>query len=210
MGGIGAASTQARTSERLLLERATIVAPVRAMDQRGQGCDQMDAAVVQDVRGQRRAAPASCAGLQSRQFLAYAGDAGAYQRLVADELEGETDQDRREGGEPRPLYRFPNGRGRHPTADVPRDFAADRGTTAAATTSASVRRPIVMRSQIDGGVHPNASENSQINPSTIVRAAQGDGSRPNLASVLQEGDKSANIHVRSGAIWAIPVQAASV
>ncbi len=29
---------------------------------------------------------------------------------------------------------------------------------------------------------------------------------PNLASVLQEGDKSANIHVRSGAIWGIAVE----
>jgi hypothetical protein len=45
-------------------------------------------------------------------------------------------------------------------------------------------------------VRLNASENNQINPSTIVRAAQGDGSRPNLASVLQEGGESANIHVR--------------
>ena len=35
---------------------------------------------------------------------------------------------------------FQMGRGRHRTANVPRDFAADRGATAAATTSASVRR----------------------------------------------------------------------
>jgi hypothetical protein len=34
-----------------------------------------------------------------------------------------TDQDRREGGEPRSLRRISDGRGRHPTADVPRDFA---------------------------------------------------------------------------------------
>jgi hypothetical protein len=54
-------------------------------------------------------------------------------------------------------------------------------------------------------VRPNASENNQINSSTIIRPAQGDGSRPNLASALQEGRKSANIHVRSGAIWGIPV-----
>jgi hypothetical protein len=38
------------------------------------------------------------------------------------------------------LRRISDGRGRHPTADVPRDFAADRGTTAAATTGAGVRR----------------------------------------------------------------------
>src|ERR1700730_4580004 len=47
---------------------------------------------------------------------------------------------------------------------------------------------------------------NQINPSTIVRAAPSSGSRPNIASVLQESEKSANIHVRSGAIWRIPVQ----
>ena len=40
----------------------------------------MDAAVMPDVRRQRRPAPASCAGLQSRQFLAHAGDA----RLIKD------------------------------------------------------------------------------------------------------------------------------
>jgi hypothetical protein len=124
---------------------------LRAVDQGGQGRDQMDAAVMSDVRRQRRPAPASCAGLQSRQFLAHAGDARANQRLVSDEPEGEADQDRCEGGLPRTLCCLPDGGGRHPTADVPRDFAADCGTTAAATTSASVRRAIVMRSQaIDG------------------------------------------------------------
>ena len=35
---------------------------------------------------------------------------------------------------------------------------------------------------------------------------RGDGSRQHLASVLQEGRKSANIHVISGAIWGIPVK----
>src|SRR5271165_6562158 len=85
----------------------------------------MDAAVMSDVRRQRRPAPASCAGLQSRQFLAHAGDARANQRLVSDEPEGEADQDRCEGGLPRTLCCLPDGGGRHPTADVPRDFAAD-------------------------------------------------------------------------------------
>src|SRR5260370_11607650 len=116
------------------------------MDQRGKGCDQVDAAVVQDVRSQRRAAPASCARLQSRQFLAHPGDARADQGLVADEPEGEVDQDRREGGEPRTLCRLPNGGGRHPTANVPGDFAADRGTTAATATSASMKRTIAIHS----------------------------------------------------------------
>ena len=133
---------------RRLLQQAR---DVRAMDQGRQGRDQVDAAVVPDVRRQRRPAPASCAGLQSRQLPAHAGDARADQGLVADEPEGEADQDRREGGQPRPLRRLSDGRGRHPTADVPRDFAADRGTTAAATTSASVRRSIVMRSRATDG-----------------------------------------------------------
>ena len=63
-------------------------------------------AVVQDVRGQRRAAPASCARLQSWQLSPHACNTGADQGLVADELEGEADQDRREGGEPRTLCRL--------------------------------------------------------------------------------------------------------
>ena len=45
------------------------------MDQGGQRRDQVDATVVPNVRRQRRAAPTSCARLQSRQFLADAGDA---------------------------------------------------------------------------------------------------------------------------------------
>src|SRR6516162_3609299 len=107
---------------------------VRAMDQGGQRRDQVDATVVPNVCRQRGAAPASCARLQPRQFPAHAGDAGA-------------DQDRREGSEPRPLCYLPDGRGRHPTANVPGDFAAHRGTAAAATTSASVRRSMVVRSR---------------------------------------------------------------
>jgi hypothetical protein len=68
------------------------------------------------------------------------------------------------------------------------------------------RRSSRIQEHPTGGVRANASENSEINPSTIVRAAQGDDSRPHLASVLQEGGKSTNIHVRSGAIcWGIPV-----
>jgi Transposase DDE domain group 1 len=62
---------------------------VRAMDQGGQRRDQVDATVVPNVRRQRGAAPASCARLQPRQFPAHAGDAGADQGLVADDLEGQ-------------------------------------------------------------------------------------------------------------------------
>src|SRR5262245_12178560 len=108
------------------------------MDQGGKRRDQVDATVVPNVCRQRGAAPASCTRLQSRQFLADAGDAGADQGLVTDKLEGEADQDRRESRDPRPLCYLPDGRGRHRTANVPRDFAAHRRATAAATTSASV------------------------------------------------------------------------
>src|SRR5437660_1684120 len=118
------------------------------MDQGRQGRDQVDTAVVQDVRGQRRAAPTSCARLQSWQLSPYACNTGADQGLVADELEGEADQDRREGGEPRSLCYLPNGGGRHPTTNVPGDSAADRGTTAATTTRASMKRLIVTRSSV--------------------------------------------------------------
>src|SRR3954471_17263910 len=115
------------------------------MDQGRQGRDQVDTTVVQDVRGQRRAAPASCARLQSWRLAPHACNTGADQGLVADELGGEADQDRREGGEPRTLCRLPDGGGRHPATNVPRDTTNDRGTTAAATTRSSMKRSIVTR-----------------------------------------------------------------
>ena len=67
-----------------------------------------------------------------------------------------------------------------------RDFAAHRGTAAAATTSASVRRSMsCTQEQPTEGVRPNARENSQMNPSTIVRAARAAGSQPYLPSGFQ-------------------------
>ena len=59
--------------------------------------EQVDAAVVPDVRRQRGAAPASYARVQSRQLPARAGNARTDQGLVADEPEGEADQNRRKG-----------------------------------------------------------------------------------------------------------------
>ncbi len=44
------------------------------------------------------------------------GDARADQGLVPEEPQGEVDQDRREGRQPRALCRIPGGRGRHPPA----------------------------------------------------------------------------------------------
>ena len=71
---------------------------------------------------------------------------------------------RREG---RPLCYLPDGRGRHRTANVRRDFAANRGATAAATTSASVRRSMsCIQEQPTEGVRPIAREKGRIRPST--------------------------------------------
>src|SRR5262245_16006416 len=162
------------------------------MDQGRQGRDQVDTAVVQDVRGQRRAARTSCAGLQSWQLSPHACNTGADQGLVADELEGEADQDRREGGEPRTLCRLPNGGGRHPTTNVPGDSAADRGTTAAATTRASMKRSIVTRS--------SAIDRRNASPSSIVRAARAAGSQPYLPSGFQGRCKIATLHAGFGVI----------
>ena len=49
-----------------------------------------------------------------------------------------------------------------------------------------------------------AAKNEQISPTTTVPVARGVDSRPHLASVLQEGRKSTNIHAGSGVIWGIP------
>jgi Transposase DDE domain group 1 len=46
----------------------------------------------------------------------------ADQGLVTDKFEGQADQDRREGREPCPLHRLPDGRGRNPSTNVPGDL----------------------------------------------------------------------------------------
>jgi len=58
---------------------------MRAMDQGGQGRDQMDAAVMSFVRSQRGAPLSSRARLLPRQLPAHAGNAGADQRSVDDD-----------------------------------------------------------------------------------------------------------------------------
>ena len=127
----------------------------------------------------------------------------ADQGLVADESEGQADQDRREGGEPRPLCYLPHGRGRHRTANVPRDFAAHRGATAAAT-SGSVRRSMSCISRQKECVQmPGKMARSDPRPSIRTRGA---GSGQHLASVLQEGRENANIDAGLGFIWGISDQ----
>ena len=97
------------------------------MDQGGQRRDQVDATVVPNVRRQCGAAPASCARLQPRQFPAHAGDAGADQGLVADDLEGQADQDRREGVSHGRYVIFQMAEVAIAWQNVPGDFAAHRG-----------------------------------------------------------------------------------
>jgi hypothetical protein len=57
-----------------------------------------------------------------------------------------------------------------------------------------------VQAQSTGGMRPDASENSQINPSTIVRAARAAGSQPHLASGFQGRCKIATIHAGFGVI----------
>src|SRR6202011_5491443 len=61
-----------------------------------------------------------------------AEDGGA---VVADQPAGQTDQDRREGGEPWPLCDVPDGRGRGAATDVRRNPVADRAAAGTARTS---------------------------------------------------------------------------
>ncbi len=112
------------------------------MNQRGQRRDPMDAAFLPIIRRQRRPPSASCARLQSRQFPSHAGDAGADQGLVADEPQGKADQDRREGRQPRPLCRLPDGGGSNSQKPLRRHLAADRRTPPAAGNVNSMRRSV--------------------------------------------------------------------
>src|SRR5262249_942845 len=117
-------------------------------------------------------------------------------------------QDRREGREPRPLCCLPDGRGRHPTANVPGDSAAHRGTAAAATTSASMRRSTVMRSRATDGM--SASECQGKRPDQAVKH-RSDGRECREPSTLshmgfQPVQRMSTIHVSSGFIWGIPVK----
>ncbi len=109
--------------------RRRLLQPARhsgAMNQGRQGRAQVDPALMPFLRRQRRASSAPCAGLQSRQLHADAGDAPSDGVVVADQPARETDQDRREGRQPWPLRHIPNGRGLGIAADVLRHPVADR------------------------------------------------------------------------------------
>ena len=104
-------------------------------------------------------------GKFKRQLHADTGPAGGNQALVVDRPAGKTRQNWCQGRAPWPLRYLPDGRGRGAEGIVPRDSAADRGTTTTATTSACVRRRwSCVQERLMGGVCPNASENGQISP----------------------------------------------
>jgi hypothetical protein len=102
---------------------------------------------------------------------------------------------------------LPDGRGRHRTANVPRDSAAHRGATAAATTSASVRRSMsCIQEQPTEECVQMPGKMARSDPRPSVRVTRGDGSGQHLASVLQEGRENANIDAGLGFIWRILVE----
>jgi hypothetical protein len=85
---------------------------------------------------------------------------------------------------------------------------AHRGTAAAATTSASMRRPAVMRSRATDGM--SASECQGKRPDQAVKH-RSDGRECREPSTLwhlgfQPVQKTSTIHVSSGFIWGIPVK----
>src|SRR5262245_50661419 len=92
---------------------------------------------------------------------------------------------------------------RHRTANVPGDFAAHRGATAAATTSASVSHAFKSNRQKECVQMPGKMARSDPRPS--LRVTRGAGSGQHLASVLQEGRENANIDAGLGFIWRISV-----
>ena len=77
------------------------------------------------------------------------------------------------------LRRLSNGGGRHPTTNVPGDPAADRGTAAAATTSASMRRSTVMHSRATDGMSASECQGNRPDQAIKHRSDVGNvGSHP--------------------------------
>eukprot|EP01036_Dinobryon_divergens_P050555 gene50555-67694_t len=124
-------TTMARPSENVVsfcYKRCTCEQRIKG----GEGRAQMDSAFLPFLLRHHGSPSASCAGLQPRQLPAHAGDVGADWWSVNDVAAGEADQDRRQARQPPPPRR-------DLTPSVRRDPAADRGTAAAATSSAGVR-----------------------------------------------------------------------
>jgi hypothetical protein len=116
-------------------ERGGLLQPPRhggAVNRGGQGGGPLDPAVVPLLVRQRRPAPAARARLQPRHLPADAGAAGGGGAVDADHPAGEAGQDRRQGGEPRPLRHLPDGRGGGAAAAVRGGAVAHRPAAGAA------------------------------------------------------------------------------
>ncbi len=123
-----------------------------AIHQGRQERDQMDAAVVPQVPRQRRPAPASRPGLQSRQLHADTGFAEGGGALVLDDATGEAGQDWRQGSEPRPACHFPTGGGCGAEGAVPKNPPPHRWAATGLSTAMTALDPVASRSPDRTGV----------------------------------------------------------
>src|SRR5271155_4359610 len=103
----------------------------------------MDAPVLSRLCGQPSAVAAICAGVQSGQLSASGRVAPSGAALDADDVAGETDQDRSEGGAPFAAGDLPDGGGGNPTGIVPnysgKDWVAEIADTGGGLTTAGRR-----------------------------------------------------------------------
>ena len=105
---------------------------------------------------------ASGARLRSRQFPAHAGDTGADRGLVTDESEGQADQDRREGREPWPLHRLPDGCGRNPSTHVPGERLIAEPRPKPPPAPARGRKWSCVHGHLTAEVHPDSTQNQTL------------------------------------------------
>jgi hypothetical protein len=108
---------------------------------------------------------------------------------------------------------------RHPLIGLPRQSVFGRLAGYEDVNDAErLRHDPAMRRILGGkAAQGRAASSSQIqmpgkmtkSPSTTIPTTPGTGSRPQLASILREGRKSANIHLSSGVIWGIPERLAA-
>ncbi len=119
------ATNPSRPAERMVVfyhQRGTVEQWIKEGKER----DQLEAAIVPLVPGQRRSPPAAQAGLQPRQRPARVGAAGDSRAPVAYDAAREVREDRRQGCAARSRHDLPDGRGRRAEVAVPGDPAAHR------------------------------------------------------------------------------------
>ena len=149
-----------------------------------------------------------CSHVLPTTIPAHTGDAGADQGLVADDLERQADQDRREGREPRPLCYLPDGGGRHRTANVPGDFAARCRAAAEAAARASMRRPngYAFNSARRADCAQMTRKNRQLRPKNATSEAGLQATGHKRADPFREAQKVAIIRHTFGVHLGNPVQ----